>query len=131
MTLTVSTGQKGSAVPDVTKMDLTNARNTLIAAGLVLGSQTEANDAAPAGQVISQDPAPGTSLPAGSAVNVVVSKGPATAAVPGVVNQSRGNAEAALSNAGFTANTVEQSTSDPAQDGIVISQSPEIGRAHV
>ena len=119
VTLTVSTGAKGSTVPDVTKMDVTNAQNTLVAAGLVLGAQTEANDASPVGTVIAQDPAPGTSLPAGSSVNVTVSKGPATAAVPSVVNQTRGNAEAALSGAGFTANTVEQSTSDPAQDGIV------------
>jgi eukaryotic-like serine/threonine-protein kinase len=58
---------------------------------------------------------------------VKVSKGPATAAVPSVVNQTRGDAEAALSGAGFTANTVEQATSDPAQDGIVISQNPASG----
>ena len=127
VTLTVSTGAKGSTVPDVTKMDVTNAQNALVAAGLVLGAQTEANDASPVGTVIAQDPAPGTSLPAGSSVNVTVSKGPATAAVPSVVNQTRGNAEAALSGAGFTANTVEQSTSDPAQDGIVISQNPASG----
>lgn len=127
VTLTVSKGKQGSIVPNVTKMDVTNAQNALIAAGLVLGAQTEANDAAPAGQVIAQDPAAGTSLPAGASVNVVVSKGPATTAVPGVVNQSRANAEAALSSAGFTANAVEQSTGDPAQDGIVISQDPASG----
>ena len=57
-------------------------QDTLIAAWLVLGSQSEANDPAPAGQVISQDPAAGTSVPSGSAVNVVLSKGPATVAVP-------------------------------------------------
>ena len=127
VTLTVSTGAKGSTVPDVTKMDVTNAQNTLVAAGLVLGAQTEASDASPAGTVIAQDPAPGTSLPPGSSVNVTVSTGPATAAVPSVVNQTRGSAEAALSDAGFTANTVEQSTGDPGQDGIVISQNPASG----
>ena len=124
VTLTVSTGKKASTVPTITKMDVNNAQNTLIAAGLVLGSQTEANDAAPVGQVISQDPAPGTSLPTGSSVNVVVSKGPAATAVPSVINQARSTAEAALTSAGFVPNTVEQATSDPAQDGIVISQNP-------
>ena len=124
VTLTISSGKKASTVPNVTKMDVTNAQNTLIAAGLVLGSQTQANDPAPVGQVISQDPAAGTSLPAGGSVNVVVSKGPATVAVPSVVNQSRGNAEATLTSAGFSPNTVQQATSDPAQDGIVISQDP-------
>ena len=127
VTLTVSTGVKAITVPDVTKFDLTNAQNALTAVGLVLGSQSEANDAAPAGQVISQDPAAGSSVAAGTAVNVVVSKGPASTSVPSVVNQPRGDAEASIANAGFTADTVEQSTSDPAQDGIVISQNPASG----
>ncbi|MGI9188160.1 MAG: Stk1 family PASTA domain-containing Ser/Thr kinase [Gaiellales bacterium] len=124
VTLTVSTGKRAGTVPNITKMDVNNAQNTLIAAGLVLGSQTEANDAAPVGQVISQDPSAGTSVPAGSSVNVVVSKGPASTTVPSVINQSRSNAEAALTSAGFAPNTTEQATTDPAQDGIVISQNP-------
>ena len=124
VTLTVSTGAQAATVPNITKMDINNAQNALIAAGLVLGAQSEANDAAPVGQVISQDPAAGTSVAAGIAVNVVISKGPATIAVPSVINQSRSNAEGALTNAGFVPNTTEQATSDPAQDGIVISQNP-------
>ncbi len=124
VTLTVSSGQQTTIVPNVAKMDIANAQNTLIAAGLVLGAQTEVNDAAPAGQVVSQDPAAGTSLPAGGSVSVVISKGPATTTVPSVVNQARGTAEATLSSAGFTPSTTEQATADPAQDGIVMSQDP-------
>ena len=124
VTLTVSSGQQTTIVPNVAKMDIANAQNTLIAAGLVLGAQTEVNDAAPAGQVVSQDPAAGTSLPAGGSVSVVISKGPATTTVPSVVNQARGTAEATLSSAGFTPSATEQATTDPAQDGIVISQDP-------
>ena len=124
VTLTISKGKQTGTVPNITKMDINNAQNALIAAGLVLGAQSEANDAAPVGQVISQDPAAGTSVAAGIAVNVVISKGPATIAVPSVINQSRSNAEGALTNAGFVPNTTEQATSDPAQDGIVISQNP-------
>jgi serine/threonine-protein kinase len=124
VTLTVSSGQQTTIVPNVAKMDIANAQNTLIAAGLVLGAQTEVNDAAPAGQVVSQDPAAGTSLPAGGSVSVVISKGPATTTVPSVVNQARGTAEATLSSAGFTPSATEQATTDPALDGIVISQDP-------
>jgi serine/threonine-protein kinase len=124
VTLTISSGKQAGTVPNITKLDITNAQNTLIAAGLVLGAQSEANDAAPVGQVISQDPAAGTSVPAGSSVSVVISKGPANSPVPSVINQTRADAEAALTNAGFTPNVTEQSTSDPAQDGIVISQNP-------
>jgi len=127
VTLTISKGKQTGTVPNITKMDITNAQNTLIAAGLVLGSQTQANDAAPVGQVISQDPAAGTSLPQGGFVNVVVSKGPVSVTVPAVVNMTRRNAETQISNAGLVANTQESAVSDPAQDGIVISQNPASG----
>ena len=127
VTLTVSKGKQTNTVPTITKMDITNAQNTLIAAGLVLGSQTQANDPAPVGQVISQDPAPGTSLPQGGFVNVVISKGPVSATVPSVVNMTRSNAEAQITNAGFVANTQESAVTDPSQDGIVISQNPASG----
>ena len=127
VTLTISKGKQTSTVPNITKMDITNAQNALIASGLVLGSQSEANDAAPAGQVISQDPAAGTSLPEGGFVNVVLSKGPAAAIVPAVVNLARGDAEAQITSAGFDANTQESSVPDPSQDGIVISQNPASG----
>lgn len=127
VTLTISKGKQTGTVPNITLMDITNAQNTLIAAGLVLGSQSEANDAAPVGQVISQDPAAGTSLPQGGFVNVVVSKGPVSVSVPSVVNMTRSNAEAQITNAGLVANPQESAVTDPAQDGIVISQDPASG----
>ena len=127
VTLTISKGKQTATVPNITKMDITNAQNTLTAAGLVLGSETQANDAAPVGQVISQDPAVGTSLPQGGFVNVVVSKGPVSVSVPSVVNMTRSNAEAQITNAGLIANTQETAVTDPAQDGIVVSQDPASG----
>jgi uncharacterized repeat protein (TIGR03803 family) len=48
--------------------------------GLVLGTQTTIRDAAvPSGEIISQFPAAGTSVDSGSAIDVVVSSGPAVA----------------------------------------------------
>ncbi len=125
--LVISSGKKQGTVPNLVGMDLTNAQNTLTMSGLVLGSQSQANDAATAGQVIAQDPAAGTSVAQGAAVNVVISKGPATAAVPSVVNTARGTAEAQITAAGFVASAQESAVSDPAQDGIVISQNPASG----
>jgi serine/threonine-protein kinase len=125
--ITVSTGQQQGTVPSVIGMNLTNAENTLIAAGLVLGNRSEEANAAPAGQVISQNPGAGSTAASGSAVGVVVSTGPAAATVPSVVNLSRADAEAQITNAGFTANAQETAVSDPAQDGIVISQNPASG----
>lgn len=127
--LVISSGKKQGTVPNLVGMDLTNAQNTLITSGLVLGSHSDVNDTATVGQVIAQDPAAGTPVPQGAAVNVVISKGPATATVPSVVNIARGTAEAQITAAGFVASAQESAVSDPAQDGIVISQNPASGSA--
>ena len=59
---------------------------TLAGAGLTLGTViTTASNTVPAGQVISQGIAAGTSVPAGAAVSLVLSSGPQTATVPNVV----------------------------------------------
>jgi len=125
--ITVSTGQEQAAVPNVIGMDATNAENTLIAAGMALGAVTdEANDA-PKGQVIAQSPDAGAAAPAGTAVAVIISTGPASVPVPAVVNLARADAEAQIAGAGFAVDAQESAVSDPGQDGIVISQNPASG----
>src|SRR5258708_39924229 len=62
------------------------ATTTITNAGLVLGTVTTASSSTvPAGSVISESPTAGTQVNAGSAVNLVVSTGPATVAVPNIV----------------------------------------------
>ena len=124
VTLTVSTGKKQATVPDLSGMTVGEAEGALAGAGLLLGAQSEEASSEPAGAVIGQNPGAGASVASGSYVDVVVSKGQASAPVPSVVNQPRDAAEGTLSGAGFSPSVVEQSTSDPALDGIVISQSP-------
>ncbi len=125
--ITVSTGQEQGAVPNLVGMDLTNAENTLIAADMTLGPVSEEPNDAPQGQVVAQSPAAGAAAPAGTAVSVVVSTGPASVPVPSVVNLTRGDAEGQITNAGFVVSTQEAAVSDPGQDGIVISQNPASG----
>ncbi|MGA0122543.1 MAG: Stk1 family PASTA domain-containing Ser/Thr kinase [Gaiellales bacterium] len=125
--ITVSTGQEQGAIPNVVGMDLTNAENTLIAADMTLGSVSDEPNDAPQGQVIAQSPAAGAAAPAGTAVAVIVSTGPASAPVPSVVNLPRGDAEGQIANAGFAVNAQEAAVTDPGQDGIVISQNPASG----
>jgi len=55
----------------------------------------------PRDTVLSQDPAPGTSLPAGSIVTFRISSGPVDAFVPVVSGQCIGDAQARLTAAGF------------------------------
>ena len=50
----------------------------------------------PAGDVVSQDPEPGTSVPVGSSVAYVVSLGVEQVAVPDLVGRSASEAEPAL-----------------------------------
>jgi hypothetical protein len=67
-------------VPNVIRQPLENARKTLEEAGLSAGEVVEKKEVLPigimAGEVLRQEPQPGTKLPAGSAVKLVVaSKG--------------------------------------------------------
>ncbi|PYY35894.1 Stk1 family PASTA domain-containing Ser/Thr kinase [Curtobacterium sp. MCBD17_030] len=78
VTLTVSLG----AVPDVAGETVADATATLQGVGLVLGSQTQQfSETAPAGQVISAAPADDPVVK-GTAIDVVVSKGPAPITMP-------------------------------------------------
>jgi hypothetical protein len=71
--LLVSTGP---SVPNVVNLTQTAAANAIISAGLSVGTISNAPDGiVPAGSVVSQDPAPATSAPIGSPVNLVVSLG--------------------------------------------------------
>jgi 1A family penicillin-binding protein len=72
--LRVSAGQAAS-VPGLVNLPLDQAQALLAAAGLS-ADITQQPDAAPAGTVLSQDPAAGTALTKGSIVRIVVSSGP-------------------------------------------------------
>jgi hypothetical protein len=65
-------------IPDVVGLSQTDAEAAIIAAYLVVGTvDTTYSDTIPAGTVISQEPAGGTLVPRGAAVNLVVSLGAA------------------------------------------------------
>ena len=74
------------------------------------------------GQVISTNPASGTSVPVGSDVTVTVSKGPDLVAVPDVRTQTVDSATKALQGAGFSVSGV---TGDPTKS--VTHTSPAAG----
>jgi beta-lactam-binding protein with PASTA domain len=75
--LVVSLGIQPIVMPDVVGQPQAQAQSAITGAGLVLGTTTQDNSATvPAGNVISQSPAPGAELPPGTAVSIVVSLGP-------------------------------------------------------
>jgi beta-lactam-binding protein with PASTA domain len=67
------------------------------------------------------------SVAQGSPVNLVISSGPETIAVPNVEGLTQAAATAAITAAKLTVGTVTQQTSDRVAPGKVISQDPASG----
>ena len=127
--LLVSSGPQAVPVPDVVAQSQTDAEVALLNAGLKLGAVTKESSNQTPGTVISQTPAPGTSVPAGAAVTLVVAKAPANVAVPNVVGKGPTKATNALSAAGFAVTTTTTTVTDTAENNRVVSQSPSAGQS--
>jgi beta-lactam-binding protein with PASTA domain len=117
-------------VPNVLDTAEADATVAIEGAGLVVGNTTATpDDTIVAGNVISQTPAAGDTVAAGSAVDIVVSTGPdtpATVPVPDVAGKSAADAQAELEAAGFTVTTEEQG-SETVEAGLVIETNPSAG----
>jgi serine/threonine-protein kinase len=124
--INISQGSKPVQVPNVVGQPYASAESTLQGVGFVVARQ-EVDSEAPAGNVISQSPAPGNTASKGSTITLQVSKGPQTTALPDVTNQDVDSATAALEDAGFKVKVVREDTDDPLQDNVVISQAPDAG----
>ncbi len=115
-------------VPSVIGQTQATAQTILAGAGLIAGTiVTTANNTVPAGQIISQGIAAGTSVPAGAAVSLVISSGPLTATVPNVVGQTQAAAQSAISGRGLNIGTVTTAPSTTLAAGNIISQDPAGG----
>ena len=123
-----STGPATGTVPSVQYLTQTDAESAIAATGLVVGSITLAdNNVIPAGYVISTDPTAGSTLAAGSSVNLVVSagvNGVPRISVPNAVGQTQSAAEAAITTAGLVVGVENNINSDTVPLGAVISQNP-------
>ncbi len=129
VTPVMSDGQLVGGVPAVKLMTQAEAEVEIVASGFVVGTVSFQNHPViAAGYVIDQMPYYGTAA-AGSAMDIVVSAGPAgtvLVTVPGVVGQAQADAEAAVTAAGLTV-SVTTAASDTVAAGIVISQNPAGG----
>jgi len=123
--VTISSGLEQATVPQLVALTSVDAaRIALEDAGLVLGTIKEKNSQQPAGYVLAQDPAEGTQLDAGVAVNITVSSG--LVKVPKVTGTSEAQARSDLAQLGFDVQIVElEDGSVPA--GTVLAQSPQAG----
>ena len=121
-----NTGPTTVAVPNVKAQTVEEATLALTKVGLVVGTQTpQADDNAPKGTIIGQDPASGELLELGQAVNLVVSAGKDQTSVPDLVDlASSEDARLALTDARLVLGKVTPKDSDK-PEGTVIAQDPE------
>jgi eukaryotic-like serine/threonine-protein kinase len=128
ITLLVSSGPAPVRVPDVTGQSLEAAEATLMNAELALGAITrKASSTSVPGTVLAQSPAAGGSVHAGQKVELTVAKAPKEITVPEVEGAAQAAAAAHLKNAGFTTRVVSVPSTEPAQVGVVLKQSPAAG----
>jgi eukaryotic-like serine/threonine-protein kinase len=123
VTLTVSQGPGNTTVPSVVGLLAKAAEQDLGRARLKFRTQRETSTSIPAGRATRTQPGDGQSVPVGTRVTLFISSGRPVVAVPPVVGDSEGAANARLTDAGFLVTTSTQTTTT-VPDGNVISQSP-------
>ncbi|MFG3245809.1 Stk1 family PASTA domain-containing Ser/Thr kinase [Streptomyces sp. NPDC048187] len=127
VSLTVSDGPDTVKLPDVSGYRLDRARTLLEDEGLEPGMVTRAfSDEAAKGFVISTEPGTGTTVRAGSAVALVVSKG-SPIDVPDVTGDDLDDAKAELTDAGLKVEVADEQVESEYDSGKVARQTPEPG----
>lgn len=116
-------------VPNLAGRTLAGAQGAAGAVGLAVEQGGAGNSATvPAGQILTQDPAPGVRVERGTTIFVIVSRGPLLVTVPDVVDQGYETAAGRLGEAGLRVARVDQPSRDVPRN-VVISQDPVGGAA--
>lgn len=103
VTARTSAGPETIAVPALKGLTLAKAKERLTAARLEARSTEEFSDNVATGKVISAKPTSSTVVKIGSAVDLVVSKGPPPVKVPYLIGMSKASAISTLTNLGLKA----------------------------
>jgi len=129
ITVNVSSGPALVRVPRLEGRSLSAAEAALEALDLSLGTVTQRASQGQAPEtVLSQSPPAGSSLQTEGKVNLVVVPKQADVTVPAVVGAGEGQAAASLEQAGFNPRVESAPTSEQAEVGLVLKQSPAAGR---
>src|ERR1700731_862534 len=128
--LVISSGPQMVTVPNVEGLPQDAATTAITAVKLTGGTVTQQiSNTVAGGNVISQDPASGSSMPQGSQVNLVISSGPQMVTVPNVEGLTQDAATTAITAAKLTGGTVTQQTSNTVATGKVITEAPPSGNS--
>jgi eukaryotic-like serine/threonine-protein kinase len=123
----ISSGPELVAVPNVVGLSRESAEDRISDAGLAPGQIVEQESEEAEGEVLLQDPASGSDVERGTAINLTVSTGIQTVDVPNVIGIGAGDAGAQLRADGLVPVERETEVTDPADDGKVIDQRPAAG----
>jgi serine/threonine-protein kinase len=124
--LTPSAGPPTILVPDVINFGAAEARKIILAAGLAVGREDSVESSLEEGVVVQTRPAGGLARDAGTAVDLVLSSGPARTGVPSIVGMSLDDARRVVQRAGLIVGALRFSPS-PGPAGVVLEQSPTPG----
>jgi beta-lactam-binding protein with PASTA domain len=119
--LVISSGPPMVTVPTVAGLTQSAAVAAITRAKLTVGTVTAT------GKIISQDPASGSSVAEGAAVNLVISLGPQMVTVPKLEGLSQTSAVAAVTAANLSVGTITQQNSNTVIKGNVVSQDQPSG----
>lgn len=125
--LELSAGQRSVEVPPLVGMTREEAAAALQSAGLTLGSVVQRPSDAPRGQVTATTPDAGARVSAPSRVDVVLSAGPTSVAMPELVGRSYEDARTMLEQIGLRVGRVNVDSSAFAPFNTVVYQLPGAG----
>jgi serine/threonine-protein kinase len=127
VTLVVSAGPPKIPVPDVAGFDGSLAERLLAAAALTVSRAESVQAPAPRGVVMQTRPPAGTTVTPGAAVELIVSRGQPTIAVPDLLGLAQGDARARLELEVLRLGTVTRRRTREAAPGTVVGQRPAAG----
>lgn len=113
-------------LPSVVGKPVEVAQKTLKDVNLKVSIDEIASDNIPAGQVISQTPAPGSSVKAQRIIHLTVSKGGAAILIPNLKGLSLKQVKERLDKLELTLGAIENGNDTSQPSDVVISQSPQV-----
>jgi len=113
------------AVGNYVNLPDAQAQKAIVNAGLTYKATRENSDTVPPNRVIRQDPAPGTKIASGSAIQLTISLGPPTVGLRDVVGYTLDDAQKDLIGDKLTPVIVRKF--DPAPKDTVITEKPQAG----
>lgn len=126
VSLTVSSGGKPFAMPDVTGVTMEEAQKILAEAGLAVTLEYDYSDTVAEGNVISQSVESGADVTRGTSITLVICSKEDLITVEYVLGQSYESAKSVLTGQGLKVAINEVTSSDESK-GVVLSQIPGAG----